>query len=43
MGVKIFFGDPINVIKRCYFAAKKNNLDVIIRITEIVRLFLRKF
>lgn len=33
MGVKIFFGDPINVIKRCYFAAKKNNLDVIIRIT----------
>ena len=33
MSIKIFFGDPINVVERCYFAAKKNNLDIIIRIT----------
>lgn len=33
LGVKIFYGDPVNVIERCYLAAKKNNLDVIIRVT----------
>tara|TARA_Y100000816_G_scaffold278024_1_gene248811 strand:- start:1837 stop:3648 length:1812 start_codon:yes stop_codon:yes gene_type:complete len=33
LGAKIFYGDPINVVERCYLAAKKNNLDIIIRIT----------
>ncbi len=32
-GAKIFFGDSTNVIERVYLAAKKNKLDIIVRIT----------
>lgn len=32
-GIKIFRGDDFNVLERFYYAAKINNIDVIIRIT----------